>query len=169
MLETLQLFALAVAVVAAAWTDLRWRRIPNRITVAALLAGAGLAAAVGPGALLSGSLAAGLTFAVGLALFAAGVLGGGDVKLATAAAMFLGLERLPEAVMLAALAGGVLAVTEAVRRGILIPVLLDSRDVVVSWVTAGRSGQAHSLSSAGRVSVPYGVAIALGAVGAWVL
>lgn len=97
--------------------DLRWRRLPNLLTLGGLLVG-GLVALVG-GASLLGMPAASAWQGVGLALlltlpgYAAGQLGAGDVKLAAAIAMLTGLAHFVIAFGLAAVLA--LAVVMACR------------------------------------------------------
>lgn len=167
MLHTLQGAALAALLLAAAWTDLRRGKIPNALTVSGLIAGLALSSAAGLGVLVGSVQAVALAFALGLALFAGRVLGGGDVKLLIALAAMLGLSSFAVALALTALAGGALSLAVAARRGLLLPVLLDSKDTLVSWTTPGRS--AASPASTTGIAVPYGVAIAIGGLGAWFL
>ena len=81
------------------------------------------------------------------------MLGGGDVKLAAACAIWMGWERLPTFLLATALAGGLVAVTTAI---------LALRRTVALGVDKGAP-----LSGVARVraaKVPYSVAIAAGAV-----
>jgi prepilin peptidase CpaA len=168
MLQSVQLAALATVLVLAAWSDVRRARIPNVLTVAGLVAGLALSAAAGAGALVSSAQAVVIAFAFGFLLFVAQGLGGGDVKLLIALAALLGLQRFMAALVLTALAGGVLALLVALRRGVLLPVLLSSKDTLVSWVTPGGPETTPTTSPSG-IAVPYGVAIAAGGLGAWFL
>lgn len=153
--------AIALAVCAAAVaTDLRAPRIPNRITVPALIAGLTINAVLG--GLLGGPSAAGyaLLFAcggalVGLVVFGVpagfGLVGMGDVKLA----MVVGaLVRWPLAVPLAlyaAIAGGMLAIGYAIHRGRV-------RAVAHNIATLGstRRAELHRM--------PYALAIVVGCI-----
>lgn len=105
---------------AAAWHDLRERRVPN-----------GLAAGIALGALLAGPLAWSPARGLGMALLGAvagllcwilpwwrGVLGAGDVKLFAAGAAWLGPSLAWRAALLAALAGGLFAVALAVGEAV---------------------------------------------------
>jgi Flp pilus assembly protein protease CpaA len=65
------------------------------------------------------------------------------------------------------LLGGLIAVVEAVRRGVIVPVVLNSLDMMKRWATLGNKGVQRSLATPGAVSIPYGVAIALGAMAWW--
>jgi len=91
------LLVLGFALLAAAVVDLRIRRLPDPLTLAVALAGAGLAAGRGPGALAGGAVAATLAALVLLAIRALSArrsgepgLGLGDVKLIAALALWLG-------------------------------------------------------------------------------
>ena len=88
-LRSTMLLAVAVAGIGGL-TDLSTRRIPNRLTYPALLAGFALAFACGgdqPRMALAGFAFAGLPFLVG---FVFGGVGGGDVKLMAALGALLG-------------------------------------------------------------------------------
>src|SRR5690242_2681808 len=93
-----QWLCLAIFVIAlglAALHDLRFYLIPNRFC-AAIAASFGLFAAGGlPAAEIGAVLAAGIgLFAAGAILFARGLLGGGDVKLLAAVALWAPPARL---------------------------------------------------------------------------
>jgi prepilin peptidase CpaA len=112
-------------------------------------------------------LGAGLALLVALPFFAVRALGGGDTKLLVVVGAFLGEGRLIGALLLIAVLGGLIAVVEAIRRGVIVPVVLNSMDMMKRWVTMGSKGAQRSLSTPGAVSIPYGVAIALGAIVWW--
>src|SRR2546425_5723894 len=89
------LFATVLGFVAICMaSDLRTRRIPNAITGPAILAGAAFNVLYGGRAGLAASVA-GLGIAIGvlLAQFAAGGIGGGDVKMMGAVGALLGPHR----------------------------------------------------------------------------
>lgn len=138
--------ALMACVVAVA-TDLRSRRIPNQVTVAALLIGLVLNLMLGGLPWLLSALAGA---ALGLLVFglpaAFGMVGMGDVKLVVALGALL---RWPVALPLAlyiALAGGVIALLYAVRRRCL--------GAVAQNVISARTAAQHRM--------PYALAIAIG-------
>ena len=93
--------ALAVlAVVAANYTDLRWRLIPNKLTFPLIAAGVGFHLALGlsrgdPWTAVSGLMGGGFAFAFGYALWLAGGWAGGDVKLFTALGALLPVYEAP--------------------------------------------------------------------------
>lgn len=157
---------LMVVVGAGAAADLAWRRIPNALT----LTGLGLALALrslgGGSAVVSGLIGACLGLALSLPLFALGGMGGGDVKLITAVGAFLGPYRLVVALLATALVGGVMAVAAALRKRALLRTVRSSGTVVTGllWRLVGEKPQLPTLGGKSAIRIPYGVAIALGAL-----
>jgi prepilin peptidase CpaA len=100
--------------------DIRTRKVPNIITGPALLLGVGAHLVLGgtSGALsaLAGALLAGAVLFPG---WLVRWMGAGDVKLMAAVGAWLGFPSSLFAVLAALVAGGVIAVMVAVRRGIL--------------------------------------------------
>ena len=138
------LAALAIALLFAAFTDLRSRTIENWLTLGMALAAPLFwwASGLSPWPGMALQLGLGLAVFAGLAgLFALGAMGGGDVKLLSALALWLPWQPFLKLVVLMALIGGVLTIA------------------VAGWHRIARRE--------GRVQVPYGVAIA--AAGLWVL
>ncbi len=166
-ISSLQLATLLAMLGLATVSDLRDRRIPNRVTVWGGGIGLALSAlSVGgfPTSALLGVLAAlGLTFPA----FALGVLGAGDAKLLAAVGAFVGIGLLPSVLLYGALAGGVLGLASAIQRGTLIPVLLNLPGTFVYVATFGRRGARQTIRDPEARTIPYGVAIAVGAVAAW--
>jgi prepilin peptidase CpaA len=135
---------LALLLVYGAATDLRARIISNRLNLAiALLAPLwwwATGVTLWPGVPLQIGIALGV-FALFTALFAIGMMGGGDVKLLGALALWLPLGALLTLLVVMALAGGLITLA-----------------TVIHHRFAQKDGQPE---------VPYGVAIAL--AGLWVL
>src|SRR5690349_11787497 len=110
--------ALSAFLLAAAYTDIRSRRIPNALT----LAGIGVAIALrlsgglGPG--VDGVIGVVLAFVLCLPFFVLGVLGGGDAKLLMAVGAFMGPRDLLMAMLIIASVGGIIGAVDAMRRGI---------------------------------------------------
>jgi prepilin peptidase CpaA len=148
--------------------DLRTRRIPNWLTLGGLLAALVLRAATGVHPLLDGLAGAGLGFGIGIVLMVLGALGGGDGKLLMAVGAFFGLRPFVGALLLIGVLGGLLGIVEAVRQRAILPAVYNAGGMLRRWATLGRRGDAvRTLDSPGAVKVPYGVAIALGAVVWW--
>lgn len=136
------------AMLHAAFTDLRQRRIANWLSMALALSWApmGLAAGWSGSQLAAALMGAALVFFAGFGCFAAGWLGGGDVKLATVAVLWLGAGQTIAFLLLAALLGATLA----------WPLLLFGRRS--AWFVSGQAeGEAGSVEAR---QVPYGPALA---------
>ena len=164
---TFKLAALLGLLGVAVFTDLRARRIPNWLTVTGVLGGltfASLEVGGFPGAAVVGVL---LALAVAFPLFAMGGLGAGDAKLLAAVAAFVGPAGLLSVALYGGVAGGVLAIVSTIRRGVILPVLLGTQNLIVYVLTLGRHGERSVLDAPGAHTVPYGVAIAAGAVVGW--
>ena len=99
----------ALLFAASCWDVLRLR-IPNVIPLALALLFA-LRLVIGPGveAPLDHLLAMGLALLALLPLFALNMLGGGDVKLLAAVALWLGMDRLAALLILVGIVGGLFA------------------------------------------------------------
>ena len=138
------LAALAIALLVAAVTDLRSRHIGNwlngGIALAAPLFWWASDLALWPDIALQLGVAL-ATFAVLAALFALKAMGGGDVKLLTALALWVAPMLFLKLLIIMALVGGVLTLVFGVRN-----VMRRQRE---------------------RLAIPYGVAIAM--AGLWVL
>lgn len=153
--------------VIACVSDVRTRRIPNSLVLTLALCGLGYALAImSPWAALGRALTGS---AVGLALWLpfwlARVLGAGDVKLAAASGAWLGAAGIAEASLLAAVAGGLLAVWALARTS----GLRGAARRFGAWMIASRvTGTLAPEVTPRERRVPYGVAIAAGAaVAAW--
>ena len=158
--------ALILVVCAAAWSDVRSRRIPNRLTVAGLLMALSLRVLLGLAPLWQGVSGAALGLGICIVLFALGIIGGGDAKLLTAVGAFLGPAGFVGALAISCVVGAVMALADAARRGVLLLLLMHLIDVLMFWRGLGRRGQARRLSTPGALTVPFGAAIAVGAI-AW--
>jgi prepilin peptidase CpaA len=169
MLLVVQTLCFVALTVAAAVSDLRTRRIPNWLTVSGFVVALLLAAVHGWPELRSSLEGAGLAFGISIVLLAAGALGGGDAKLLTAIGAFMGPGRFFEALLIVGVVGGLLGIANAVRQGVIVPVLLNSYNMLKYGLTLGRRGYTRSLASPGAVAIPYGVPIAIGSLAWWFL
>ncbi|MFN4283997.1 MAG: prepilin peptidase [Alphaproteobacteria bacterium] len=106
----------------AAASDMLRFRIPNRVSlaIAALWPAYLLASWIGgvPVAPLGGLIAGLGVFAAGFLLFNRGLLGGGDVKLMSATALWAGLSGLAPFVIIVAAAGGLLSLGMVAATGL---------------------------------------------------
>jgi prepilin peptidase CpaA len=159
--------ALSALMLAAAVCDVRTRRIPNVLTILGFAVAIGLRATAGPGAGIDGVVGAILAFVLCLPFFVLGVLGGGDAKLLMALGSFTGPRDLLMAMLVIASLGGILGALDALRKGILLPVLYNCVSIIKHWATLGRRGTNRSLATAGALAIPYGVAIAVGSLVWW--
>ena len=157
LLQSLPLLVFPVLVIVAALRDAVSYAIPNWISLA-LVAGFALAAPVLglPLPAVGLHLAIGAAaLAAGMGMFAVGWIGGGDAKLFAASALWLGWPALLTYLAVTGLAGGLLAVSLlGLRSPYLRPYLVRGP----AWFSR--------LAEPGE-NVPYGVAIALGALAAF--
>ena len=148
----------------ATWWDLRYRRIPNGLTIPALVVALCLHGALGAGKglLLSaaGALVAGALVLPGYLLR---FTGAGDVKLLLAVGAFLSFPLSLMAGLVALVLGGVLGLLSALRVGRLAMVLSRSLGLA-QWMARRASGMQLSRPAASGLRVPFGVAIALATV-----
>jgi len=108
-------------VAAAVYTDVRWGKIFNRLTVSAIALGLVINSLSGIDGFLRSIEGVGL--ALGLFLISSllgRILGGGDIKLLTAIGALQGPGFLAWTICGTAIIGGVLAVIIALRHGILL-------------------------------------------------
>jgi prepilin peptidase CpaA len=159
--------ALLAVMAGAAWFDVRTRRIPNLLTVGGMAVAIGLRLVAGPSAAIDGVTGAVLAFVLCLPFFVLGVLGGGDAKLLMVVGAFTGPRDLLVAMLVIASLGGILGAIDAMRKGILLPVLHNCGDILKHWATFGHRGANRSLTTAGALAIPYGVAIAAGSLLWW--
>jgi prepilin peptidase CpaA len=138
--------------IAAALSDAVRLRIPNILSVI-LIVLFGLVA-ITSGMSVSDVLwrvaAGGLVLAVGFALFAVNLFGGGDVKLLAAVSLLVGWSSVPSLLAVISIVGGLLA-------GLIIMLRLSGlADVLVA------TGIRSVVLESERLFVPYGIAIAAG-------
>jgi prepilin peptidase CpaA len=144
------------ALIAAGFRDATSFTIPNRLPILLALAFAPAALLAHlPPAVIGLQLAVGAAvLAVGIAMFALRWCGGGDAKLMAAAALWLGWPAVLTFGAWTAVAGGVLGLSLiAMRRGVLAP-----------YAARGPAWVGRLMAS--DAGLPYGVAIACGAIAA---
>jgi prepilin peptidase CpaA len=142
--STILLGCLAVTLLVAAFVDLRERRIPNRLNI--LIAAMAIpfwwatGRSLWPGVPLQ-IMVAGCVFAFFAVPFAFGMMGGGDVKMLAALALWLPLMGVVQLLVVMSLAGGLLTLIMLARH---------------------RMARAEH-----QLEIPYGVAIAF--AGLWLI
>jgi len=165
--------ALVAAAAAAAWFDIRERRIPNALTLGALAAALLLRVPLGMGAVGDGFAGAFLAFGLALPFFLVGGLGGGDLKFLVAVGAFLGPGRLFFALLITAVVGAAMAFAAMLRHRALRQTAVNVHTLVTtfSWRSFGgwkrEANMPFTIHSSAVITVPYGVAIAAGALTAW--
>lgn len=154
MFETVAFLVFPVIVALAAVSDVFTMTISNWISIA-LIAAFAVLAPLAPGMdwAMGGEhlMAAGLVFAVTFTLFAFGIVGGGDAKLATAIALWLGWSDLFAFTAYTAIIGGALSVALLAFRAVPIPVFALRQP----WIA-----RLHDR----KEGAPYGVALAAAAL-----
>jgi prepilin peptidase CpaA len=154
--------AFVALLLGACVSDVRTRRIPNRI-VAALAIGGMLFSMMSFGAsagAVRGLLGLGVGLLIWLPFHIVRLLGAGDVKLFAASSAWLGVSGALEGALVAALIGGALAIFWMVRaRG----VANSARSVAIAIVAPSTMMHNDAASSSASVRLPYGVALAAGA------
>jgi len=137
----------------AASSDLFTMTISNRVTLMLVGGFFALAAITGVDAaeMISHLSAGCVVLVAGFGLFARGIIGGGDAKLAAAAALWLGFDHLLPYLLLASLLGGALSIGLIWFRMAPLPEWLARQ----TWVE-----RLHSKDG----GVPYGIALAAAAL-----
>jgi prepilin peptidase CpaA len=144
--------------------DVRSRRIPNFITLPAMVFGLILHAALGGWRQLvtaaAGGLICGFIFFV---FYLAGGMGAGDVKLITAAGCIAGLPLIGHLLVWTALAGGMMAIGLALYRRQLGATLHNVCAIVVHHRVMGLTPHAQfNISNDQTLRLPYALAITAG-------
>ena len=145
--------------VLAAWSDFKGFRIPNMVSliiIAAFAVAFGVTTLTGQDAIIFSALkshliAAGVVLLVTMLLFSLGALGAGDSKFATAVALWVGLPGLAAFLFYMAVIGGLLGGISLVLKR-------------VKPLKNPPAGTWLAKAQAGHNAVPYGIAIAIGAV-----
>jgi prepilin peptidase CpaA len=155
--------SLFCALIGAAYDVIR-RRIPNAFTLPAILFGLMLHFTLGGwrqlGAAAAGGLLCGLIF---LLFYLAGGMGGGDVKLITAAGCSAGLSLIAPLLILTSVAGGVMAVGLALYHRRLKQTMRNLCTLTVHHGTVGLAPHPEfNLDNEHALRLPYGLAIAAG-------
>jgi prepilin peptidase CpaA len=153
VLDAARIILFPAAMAIAASSDLLTMTISNRISIALALGFAVLAPLAGMG--LEGIawqiLAGGIVLGLGFLCHMRGWVGGGDVKLASAIALWLGFGRMIDFLLIASIFGGALTLLILGFRRAPLPKLMQR----VRWI-----GRLHDAGE----GIPYGIALALAAM-----
>ncbi len=141
----------AAVLVWGATSDLLWLRIPNWVVVTiAALYPIYVFSAAQPLAWQGALVLAALVFAIGFALYSFRLLGGGDVKLLAAVALWAGPLQITAFMLSTAIIGGLLAIVATTPLRLLFPYM------------AAATGVDADVRQLMKLQIPYGVAIAAG-------
>lgn len=151
--------AVLCASAAAAWTDVRNRRIPNALSAALCAAGAIAAAHEGIWALMPFAGILVLVLVAGTFAHANGVLGGGDVKFLAAACATLGARDAIVFLLATLVAGGVLALIVAAGQRRLRATLSNVATLALPMLAGVRPAPLRQ-----GTKMPYALAILAGAL-----
>lgn len=171
---------LLVLLAAICWSDIRFRRIPNRLILAGLCAvlawqsfalpGAGLFQDAGPGALGIGESLAGMAaaFTAFLVLHLMRMMGAGDVKLMALLGAAFGLHALPALLISVFLAGGALAAVRLVdgprRRAVFSNLRIILYGSLARASLGGDAGPQFDPRTDSADRLPFALAISAGAL-----
>jgi prepilin peptidase CpaA len=160
---------LALIVIPAAIFDLRWRRVPNWLTLSGLLLGIGLNTFLfGSAGLWSSLQGLGLAFLIYCPLYLLRGMGAGDVKLMAAVGAVAGPADWLGIFILTSLFGGVAAIILIVAKSRFYKTLDNIRLILVSLASGQAPYAVHpQLDVRGDqgVRLPHAVMICCGALG----
>ena len=154
-----------IPAVLAGWTDWRSRRIPNWLTVPALVLGiAANSLALGWYGAKEALLGAGLGLGLLLPFVLIRSLGGGDWKLVGALGAFLGPLRLIAVLVATILVAGAMALVLVVWKRRVGQTLRNVGRMLAALFTLHLPGPEVSLDNPESLKVPFGVAVAVAVV-----
>jgi prepilin peptidase CpaA len=155
---------LAIIVVCiAAYFDIRWRRIPNWLTIPAIVSGLMLhSICFGWDGLLASFLGGLAGFGFLFIFFVFHLIGGGDVKLLTAIGALLGINLIIPVAFWTSLTGALLAVLFVMWSSYKSQMKSEERPF--KEVRMQNSRESTLGSFARQLTVPYGIAIGSGTI-----
>jgi len=162
--EAVWIFASLLAVIAA-YTDWRWRRIPNWLTIPSAVLGivTNTLASGWPGA-KQALLGMGLGLGLLLPLVLIRSMGAGDWKLAGAAGAFFGPAQLMTVLLWGAMVGGVMALVLIIWRRRLGQTVRNIFHIFASFFSLHLPSADVTLDNPDAVKIPFGIAIAIAMV-----
>jgi prepilin peptidase CpaA len=160
----MKLILLAPLAIFVIYYDVRYRRIPNVLVLATLLAGISVNTGFsGLHGMLSSFEGFALAFFPMLLMHIFGAMGAGDVKLFGAVGAVLGVSLVPLAFVVVVMLGAVLAVYTMLRAGTVFSTLHGVLRIFVG-ILPGWEMPRFAMSPDRRHTIPYGVAIMLGSL-----
>jgi prepilin peptidase CpaA len=161
MTDAIWLLAGVFAAVAG-FTDWRWRRIPNWLTVPGLIVGiATNAAAQGWIGVKASLLGAGLGLALLLPLVLVRSLGAGDWKLTGALGAFFGPQRLIAVLLGTILVAGIMAIIQIIVKKRVRQTSRNIWQMLVAFVRFHMPPRDVSLDNPESTKIPFGLAMAV--------
>jgi prepilin peptidase CpaA len=160
----MKLVLLAPLAIFVIYYDVRYRRIPNVLVLATLLAGISINTGFsGLHGMLSSFEGFALAFFPMLLMHIFGAMGAGDVKLFGAVGAVLGVGLVPLAFVVVVMLGAVLAIYTMLRAGTVITTLHGVLRIFVGFLP-GWEMPRFAMSPDRKHTIPYGVAIMLGSL-----
>lgn len=165
----MKLLLLAPLAIFVIYFDVRYRRIPNVLVLATLVAGISINIAFsGLTGMVSSLEGLALAFFPMLLMHIFGAMGAGDVKLFGAVGAVLGVSQVPLAFVVVVMLGAVLAVYTMLRAGTVLSTLHGVLRIFVG-ILPGWEMPRFKMAPDRKHTIPYGVAIMLGSLIAVVL
>jgi prepilin peptidase CpaA len=147
IVQSIILFGVCLVLAAAGIWDVRIRKIPNWTILSLVCLFLAWQLTIPPVRMLSSLEAALIMFVCSITLYAFHIVGAGDSKLVTVAALFIGFGHLPQFVLYMSVVGGALALYTLAKQPTRVLVILQMR------------GKARF-----DRGVPYGVAVAVAGI-----
>ena len=162
--EIVKFLLLVPVAVVVTYFDVRYRRIPNVVVLATLIAGLALNTTLGSwhGTIVSLQGFA-LAFVPMLLLHLFGAMGAGDVKLAGAVGAVLGVSLVPSALLIIVMLGAALAIYSMIRSRTVFSTLHGVLRIFVG-IIPGWEMPRFALPKDRKHTIPYGVAIMMGSL-----
>ena len=162
--ETMKFLFLVPVAIIVIYFDVRYRRIPNIVVLATLIAGLAINTALGSwhGMLVSLQGFA-LAFIPMLMLHLFGAMGAGDVKLSGAVGAVLGVSLVPSALIVIVMLGAGLAIYSMIKSRTVFSTLHGVLRIFVG-IIPGWEMPRFVVPSDRKHTIPYGVAIVMGSL-----
>ncbi|GAU76341.1 prepilin peptidase [Fusibacter sp. 3D3] len=169
LLEVIPKCLLVALVAIAIITDIKSRRINNKLILVGILSGICFSVGIRG---LTGIIYSGSGFIFGFVLmivpFLLGYLGGGDVKLLMMIGCFLGFSAILNVYIYMAIAGGVFSFAVMIKTGELKRSLIKIKNQIVCLIYQGNIEGIANETPLVQSSIPYALPIGIGLIWYWV-